>query len=551
MAHKMAEDENQGYDESRFEVDVSQNFHCPICLNILKEPVQCQNNEHYFCTTCITRHLRNYETCPTCMEKLTLETTRRAPRIVTDYLSELKISCNYAERGCREFVPLESLEAHTKDCGFCPVECSNDGCNVVMNKQDRRHHETKLCGFRVEACHDCIEMRYDIDEMKTSLTEMKTQLQYGLNKMQGDTRRELNQLRKNFTEVTQQLEEMRLTQQRILSQRDKQMAEMRAEVKRLTVGQREIVPYNKEEVIVISGGFTDSSGKPLNSAEMFSLSKRRWVPLKPMTKRRAEAWSVVHRNQVIVTGGWTPENATSTLEALDTQHIPHSLWLNYPTELPHTSFAHRCVVAGDRMIWTGGWNPDEKKCFDSIHEVALAPPYTSNQVSNMPQARCLHSAELIENKLFICGGTTTNDPKDSIDSVLEYCVDDYTKPKQRRALMFPVCAMATVVWRDNVILLGGSDKNSQSLNTVLMYNTTTGESNVLPHMKYSRDACSAVVIRNFIVVMGGCDEKKQVLNSVEYFDFDRYSWEELSPMIEARSSASAVVVTSSCLTSSC
>ena len=31
-----------GYRDERFENDVDENFHCPICMNVLKDPVMCQ-----------------------------------------------------------------------------------------------------------------------------------------------------------------------------------------------------------------------------------------------------------------------------------------------------------------------------------------------------------------------------------------------------------------------------------------------------------------------------------------------------------------------------
>ena len=41
-----------GYEEERFEHEVDSKLLCPICSNVLKDPVQCQN-EHYFCRSCI------------------------------------------------------------------------------------------------------------------------------------------------------------------------------------------------------------------------------------------------------------------------------------------------------------------------------------------------------------------------------------------------------------------------------------------------------------------------------------------------------------------
>ena len=63
--------------------------------------------------------------------------------------------------------------------------------------------------------------------------------------------------------------------------------------------------------------------------------------------------------------------------------------------------------------------------------------------------------------------------------------------------------MATVAWRDNIIIIGGQDKNGNVLNTVVSYNITNETSKMLPSMKHKRSACSAVVTGNVIVVMGG------------------------------------------------
>ena len=118
--------EQYGYELSRFENDVDENFHCSICYNVLKDPRTCKNNDHVFCLDCITEHLRvNSQTCPECNEHLSVKTLRR-PRVLNNYLSKLKISCDYASRGCLEYIPVENLQIHVARCGFAPVSCSNE-----------------------------------------------------------------------------------------------------------------------------------------------------------------------------------------------------------------------------------------------------------------------------------------------------------------------------------------------------------------------------------------------------------------------------------------
>ena len=179
---------DEGYEDSRFEIAIDANFHCPICMNVLKEPMQCRTNEHLFCSPCIRRHLeQNSQSCPMCMDELTVETLRRAPRIVADYLSRLKISCDYAARGCREVIELGVLESHVGNCDFSPVACSNDGCLEIVNKKDVEHHETKACGFKKTKCDDCGKemprLKYDTHGclLRREITEMKC-MQQGMMK---------------------------------------------------------------------------------------------------------------------------------------------------------------------------------------------------------------------------------------------------------------------------------------------------------------------------------------------------------------------------------
>ena len=118
----MASSYTLGYDDERFESIVDQNFHCLICYNVLKDPVMCRRNQHYFCHGCITEHLRrNSHTCPTCADELTVETLAEVPRIVKTYLNERKIRCDYEDRGCRELVQLQNLNRHVANAGLAQL----------------------------------------------------------------------------------------------------------------------------------------------------------------------------------------------------------------------------------------------------------------------------------------------------------------------------------------------------------------------------------------------------------------------------------------------
>ena len=162
----------QGYEDERFEGSVSKNYHCAICFNVFKDPVMCHNNEHLFCRACITKHLKNSRTCPSCMDELTVDMLREAPRIATDCLSEFKIRCEFFSRGCG-FIELGKLEKHVQECGYAPVVCSNEGCGLKVNKRDLIHHETTVCEHRRVKCHNCGEMREELNKVNEKLDKME------------------------------------------------------------------------------------------------------------------------------------------------------------------------------------------------------------------------------------------------------------------------------------------------------------------------------------------------------------------------------------------
>ena len=164
--------EKYGYEDSRFEKDIDEHFHCSICFNVLKDPRTCKN-EHAFCLDCISEHLRvNSETCPECKEDLTVATLRR-PRLLNNYLSKLKINCNHASRGCLEYICVKDLESHAGSCGFAPVMCSNENCGMVINKQEREHHETVVCEYRKEECLDSGKLQEAVERLEGRLMELE------------------------------------------------------------------------------------------------------------------------------------------------------------------------------------------------------------------------------------------------------------------------------------------------------------------------------------------------------------------------------------------
>ena len=560
MASKLAVYET-GYEDERFEQTVSQTLHCIICTNVIKDPVMCQRNEHLFCRACITIHLMYSSTCPTCMEPLTVETLRQASRTVMNLLSELKIRCEFFNRGCGKFVQLEDLERHVADCGFAPAVCSNEGCQLEVNKQDLLHHETAVCELRRVKCHNCNDIRREMDTMKVDLAAMSVKLgknekiisdkleriatnvkaveknvvaKFELVREQFNKQEESNcqlkadniEMKKSFNEIMKQLE--RMTQQ---TSHEVQAEEMK---KGIAEGGAE----DREPMVIVAGGWMRGGGT-LNSVEMFNLATRTWTQLQLMRERREAPSSVVYNNEVFVIGGGVSSMEKLPLNA-DQAH-QSIRWENVPAELSGRLYGHRSVVYNGHLMVTGGYHGDKNVYSDGITEISLVPPYTTKLLATMPQKRCHHGIAVLDDKILIVGGRQSVLNNSALRGVVMY---DITKKEcqELAPLPYPVHEMASVKWgNDNVMIMGGADSKNQPLNKVLMYNIKTQKSHELPDMKYKRRGCMAAVVGDTVIVMGGRDKRGSCLKSVEGFRFDRNSWEELPPMHEARCYATATL----------
>ena len=352
----------------------------------------------------------NSHTCPTCMQPLTVETLRQAPRGVRNMLAELKIRCEFFDRGCGKFVQLGDLERHVADCGFAPAVCSNEGCQLEVNKQDLLHHETAVCELRRVKCHSCNDIRREMDTVKAKLDRNEKDLrgieervknnvkaveknvvakvelvQQQLNKQEESNRRleaDNMEMKKSLNEIMKQLERMTQTSHEVQGEQMKKgIAEAASGI---------------EPKVVIAGG------SRLNSVEMFSLATKTWTPLQPMNKGRQETSSVVYNHQIIVTGG--ADNSMDKL-SVNAVHVDQSQpWENVPAVLPGRLFGHCSVLYNGRLIIIGGFDTDTRTYSYSITQISLVPPYTRELLATMPQRKSYHGVSIFGDKILIVGG---------------------------------------------------------------------------------------------------------------------------------------------------
>jgi deoxycytidylate deaminase len=368
----------------------------------------------------------------------------------------------------------------------------------------------------------------EVKNMNAKMTEDNAKLQKPSEKLTEDNaklQKQVNdhnaKLQKQVVELSEKMSRMCEMQTEVMMKVTQMMTEVK-QLKQMIPGQQLV-----RKSIIIAGGYNGNAY--INSVEIFSWAQKTWTLLNPMLTCRSRASAVTYQGEVIISGGYDGEKCTDTMETSSCDASAE--WKISPVKLPQLCWGHAAVMYKDSLILSGGQRGTDFKISDKIYEISMVPPYSTKILTTMPEPRFDHTMELLEDKLFIIGGYS--DPLNIHDTVMMFNL--VTKEwKMMTPLPFEVDEMATVLWQNNVIVLGGRARLSRD--TVVMYNLTTGESKYLPSMKHKRQGCAAIVTGDVLVVMGGKNDK-----SAEAFHFQEQVWEELPDMNEAREYASAVV----------
>jgi N-acetylneuraminic acid mutarotase len=326
------------------------------------------------------------------------------------------------------------------------------------------------------------------------------------------------------------------------------MREVKEKVEQVEMTQEEMACLTKEaterynlftgrQKIFVCGG---SDGKTrLNSVESYSWPENSWTLEPAMKEARAGPSAFVHGGEIYVTGGFNETKDTDSVETLNVDEV-NLEWIKSPIKMPLKSHGHTMVRHENSAILTGGRDGDNVS--DGIYEISLNPPHNPKLLTQMPEQRCYHSCEMIDNQVIVAGGRASKYFKDTNKNTVYVYDLSNNECKTLPPLPFAISDMASVSYKGNVILIGGSNEKGQTLNSVVMYDVKTGKIKMLPCLNHKRAGTAAVITGNVIVVVGGYDyETKTFLSSVECLDLSSNVWRELSPMTTKRGFGAAVV----------
>jgi N-acetylneuraminic acid mutarotase len=400
---------------------------------------------------------------------------------------------------------MADLEEHTSEvCEYRQVYCEECGENMSLKKYGK---------------HGCFISK-DVQAIKVVLFQMQDQV-----KEMSNRQNEMFEAIQNLTTAVSKMSK----------------PSGRADATRYTKPHRNIV---------VIGGQNRARGS-LDSVEMYSLANQTWSKLAPMQQKRAAATAHMYNGRIMVTAGLSDRNdSIRSIEYIRIcEELQGKIWpksdefSSLVCQLPVQCYGHKTAIINDHVWLVGGYDINNQGgSSNAIYMKPIRSTGTFVVKRRMPKPLSFHGLEIVNgNELLMIGGSTTGSSHDAVETVLLYNTATNTL-RELHPLPFPMLDMATVKHGEDVIIIGGQNKDREYLNTVFKYNHKKHECEQLPGMKYKRAECAAVISGNKVFVMGGFNKEQRFLSSVECFDLERQIWHELPSMSEEKYKIAAVLV---------
>ncbi|KAL4225683.1 TNF receptor-associated factor 6 [Mactra antiquata] len=131
----------------------SEKFDCPICLLVLREPMQTECG-HRFCRGCILKWLRESKSiCPIDNQPLDERQLFKDNWARREILG-LSVKCPNHEKGCDQITTLNQLKSHLELCLYSLTSCPNRCANILYRGQ-LSQHLLRECQKRLVKCSHC------------------------------------------------------------------------------------------------------------------------------------------------------------------------------------------------------------------------------------------------------------------------------------------------------------------------------------------------------------------------------------------------------------
>ena len=113
---------------------------CPICLNILINPINCSDkkNSHSFCKKCINKYLKEKNKCPICKNFFEYKINKE----INNLLYNLSFNCLFKNEGCNYIISYVRYFKHINNCKY-----NNMKYECQIKKYNYKNKKFEICGY--------------------------------------------------------------------------------------------------------------------------------------------------------------------------------------------------------------------------------------------------------------------------------------------------------------------------------------------------------------------------------------------------------------------
>ena len=130
-----------GYEIDRFVEPPRKDFQCPICLGVVRSPLECTQCGILLCKKCAcgcSRPSNPFLSLPTSIPKFNCPICRcKAPprepsAILKKMINSLTVYCKNRPQSCQEVFPISDVKTHERICPYKAIRCAN---HIFCTKQ--------------------------------------------------------------------------------------------------------------------------------------------------------------------------------------------------------------------------------------------------------------------------------------------------------------------------------------------------------------------------------------------------------------------------------
>ena len=465
-------------------------------------------------------------------------------------------------------VQVGNLERHVASCGFSPVQCSNDGCNVLLNASDKLHHETKVCDFRKLKCHDCGQLKNEVkqmrDEMLAGHDKVKNEIRGMIeNEMKG-VKVEMNEMKEGMKgmkeevkgEIKNEMKEgMKLMVDQVLARQDqtqskivKEMKEevknqmknelrnMKVEIKNEMKGmienemkgmKEEVKGEIKGEVNKMKEEMRNEMKEIVTNAVRDAVAGIKVLEVERKNSKQssqATCCSDPKENIFLVGGIHTQGRRLVKNKSTECFNWADQTWTLLDSAVSGGRTYSCSFLYQGHMVVAGGYDDGGNKT-DTLQCLNVADPAATwkDFAVNLP-AKCYSHKVVNHNDLlvFMSGGVVqiTDGAYTRSDAVYEVQLVPPYSSKVLTRLPQPRSNHGMEMFDQKLFILGGIDVYMFTPSaSVVQYDLIKNECKEMPPLPYAVKDMATVLWRNNVLVIGGEDERGATsLNSVIMYD---------------------------------